>query len=241
MTAITRARRDATARMTRWFVVLAASTAVLGIGYMVRSWEAQGSGFVSAVPAFEERAASPGAASTAPVAAPTAPVAERSDTAPESPPPGGVAPLEDLRSRALTLPVIGTRPEQLVASFGDERGARRHEAIDILAPIGTPVVAVESGRIQKLFTSERGGLTIYQFDPRRRYAYYYAHLSRYADTLKEGQDVARGEIIGFVGISGNAPPDTPHLHFAIFELGPEQQWWKGTPVDPYLVWRPQAE
>ena len=149
--------------------------------------------------------------------------------------------LENLRGKSLLIPVRGLDADKLVSSFDDARGRRRHEAIDILAPRGTDVLAVEDGEVAKIFTSAAGGLTVYQFDPLRRYAYYYAHLSRYADSLKEGQDVARGEIIGFVGISGNAPPDTPHLHFAIFELGPEQQWWKGTPVDPYLVWRPQAE
>jgi murein DD-endopeptidase MepM/ murein hydrolase activator NlpD len=130
-------------------------------------------------------------------------------------------------------------PGTLVQTFAQARGAdRRHEALDILAPRGTPVVAVEDGRVVKLFWSNNGGHTIYQFDPSTRYAYYYAHLERYAEELTEGQFVARGTVIGYVGTSGNADASTPHLHFAIFELGPERQWWKGTPIDPYLVLGP---
>ena len=95
--------------------------------------------------------------------------------------------------------------------------------------------AVEDGHIQKLFTSKAGGLTIYQFDPTGTFTYYYAHLDRYADGLGEGQLVKRGDVIGYVGSTGNASPDAPHLHFAIFRLGPEKQWWKGEPINPYLV------
>ena len=93
------------------------------------------------------------------------------------------------------------------------------------------------GHIAKLFSSERGGLTVYQFDTDERYCYYYAHLEAYADGLTEGMRVKRGQIIGHVGTSGNAPPDTPHLHFAIFALGPEKRWWEGTPIDPYPALR----
>lgn len=235
MSVITRPRRDAAARVTRWAVVLAASGAVLAIALLFRSWEQERPRLAGPAPELEERMAAP------PLRGEPASSAEgeRADVGPSLE--DGLSAIEDLRSRFLMLPVEGTRPEQLVASFDDGRGERRHEAIDILAPVGTPVVAVESGRIEKLFVSERGGLTIYHFDPSRRYAYYYAHLSRYAAGLQEGQDVARGAVIGYVGVSGNAPPDTPHLHFAIFQLGPDQQWWKGTPIDPYLVWRPEAE
>jgi murein DD-endopeptidase MepM/ murein hydrolase activator NlpD len=109
--------------------------------------------------------------------------------------------------------------------------------MDILAPRHTPVVAVEAGTIARLFSSARGGLTIYQFDPASTYVYYYAHLERYAPGLKEGAAVQPGKVIGFVGTSGNAPPDTPHLHFAIFKLTEKKRWWEGTPIDPYLVLR----
>ena len=109
--------------------------------------------------------------------------------------------------------------------------------MDILAPRGTPVVASVSGRIAKLFTSAAGGLTVYQFDPEERHCYYYAHLDSYAPDLTEGQVVERGQIIGFVGTTGNAPPDTPHLHFAIFRLGPDKRWWEGEPLDPIIFLR----
>ncbi len=110
-----------------------------------------------------------------------------------------------------------------------------HEAIDILAPRNTPVLAVEDGTIERLWYSDNGGNTIYQFDPSRTYAYYYAHLQNYAGGLKEGQSVRKGEIIGYVGSSGNAPPDTPHLHFTIFKLTPSKHWWEGTAVNPYPI------
>jgi murein DD-endopeptidase MepM/ murein hydrolase activator NlpD len=123
-------------------------------------------------------------------------------------------------------------------SFADRRsGNRLHEAIDILAPRHTPVLAVEDGVLVKFFHSKAGGNTIYQFDPNSRYAYYYAHLDRYAAGVKEGDRVKRGQTIGHVGTTGNAPPGTPHLHFAIFKLTDQKQWWKGTPIDPFDVWR----
>jgi peptidoglycan LD-endopeptidase LytH len=150
---------------------------------------------------------------------------------------GEAAALDDLRSRALLNPVDGADAASLVQSFHEPRGSGAHEAIDILAPRHTPVRAVDDGRIVKLFVSERGGLTVYQFDSTERFCYYYAHLEAYAPGLQEGALVARGEQIGTVGTSGNAPGDTPHLHFAILELGPERRWWEGRPLDPYLVLR----
>ena len=95
------------------------------------------------------------------------------------------------------------------------------------------MLAVEDGAIARLFESKAGGTTVYQFDPATKFVYYYAHLERYADGLKEGHHVLRGQALGFVGTSGNAPKDTPHLHFAIFRLGPERHWWQGTAVNPY--------
>jgi peptidoglycan LD-endopeptidase LytH len=144
----------------------------------------------------------------------------------------------ELRRRHLPIPVQGIAASSLVSTFHQTRGGdREHEALDILAPRGTPAVAVEEGRVEKLFTSERGGLTVYLFDMSGTYCYYYAHLDRYADDLKEGDVVPRGHIVGYVGTTGNAPPETPHLHFAVFKLGPEKRWWEGTPIDPYAVWR----
>ena len=102
---------------------------------------------------------------------------------------------------------------------------------------GTPVRAVEDGRIARLFNSKAGGITIYQFDPSEQYCYYYAHLDRYAEGLRENDRVSRGQVIGYVGTTGNAPKDTPHLHFAIFRLNSEKRWWEGTPLDPYPILR----
>jgi peptidoglycan LD-endopeptidase LytH len=144
---------------------------------------------------------------------------------------------EALGRRSLLVPVEGVRPEALVRSFGESRGGRLHEAIDILAPRNTPVKAIEGGRIARLFYSKAGGITVYQFDPSEQYCYYYAHLERYADGLAEGQQVRPGQVIGYVGVSGNAPKDTPHLHFAIFRLTDAKRWWEGTPIDPYDVLR----
>jgi peptidoglycan LD-endopeptidase LytH len=143
-----------------------------------------------------------------------------------------------LRSRSLAIPVRGLHADDLVSTFYDARGSsRRHEAIDILAPRGTEVIAVEDGKVAKLFTSDAGGLTVYQFDPSETFVYYYAHLDAYAPALKEGATLRKGEVIGYVGTSGNAPKDTPHLHFSISKLGPDRQWWGGTALDPYVVWR----
>ena len=117
--------------------------------------------------------------------------------------------------------------------FFDARGEHGHEAIDIVAERGEPVVAVEDGTIAKLFLSKPGGITIYEFDPTETYAYYYGHLDRYAEGLAEGQTVRRGQTIGYVGSTGNAL--TPHLHFAIFLLGPDKHWWQGEALDPYAA------
>ena len=144
----------------------------------------------------------------------------------------------ELADRDLLIPVEGILSEQLSRTFDDRRGgARTHQAIDILAPLGTPVKAVEDGTIARLFQSKAGGITIYQFDPTERFCYYYAHLDRYADGLQEGAAVRKGQVLGYVGISGNAPKDTPHLHFAVYRLTEAKRWWEGTPLDPYDLLR----
>jgi peptidoglycan LD-endopeptidase LytH len=138
----------------------------------------------------------------------------------------------------LRMPLDGKDVESLKGGFAETRGSDRpHEAVDMLAPRNTPVHAVEGGSIAKLFTSKAGGLTIYQFDPSGRLCYYYAHLERYADGLKDGQAVSQGDVIGYVGTTGNAPANTPHLHFAVFELNADKHWWQGRPIDPYLVFK----
>lgn len=142
-----------------------------------------------------------------------------------------------LRARRLAVPVAGIKPSELIASFHDARGARVHEALDIAAPRGTPVLSADDGRVLKLFTSRAGGLTIYMADPTSRFIYYYAHLDAYAPSLREGQPVAKGAQIGTVGTTGNANVNTPHLHFAILRNDDMKKWWTGTPLDPHAVLR----
>ena len=150
--------------------------------------------------------------------------------------------LDNLRRRSLVIPVRGLEGDDLVSSFTDARGSRRHEAIDILAPRGTDVIAVEDGTVAKIFTSNAGGLTLYQFEPSETFVYYYAHLDSYAPGLKEGSILRKGDVVGKVGTTGNAPEATPHLHFAIAKLDPDKRWWGGTALDPFLAWRdPSSE
>jgi murein DD-endopeptidase MepM/ murein hydrolase activator NlpD len=139
-----------------------------------------------------------------------------------------------LSQRALSMPIRGLTRHDIQDTFKQSRaGGKAHEATDILAPRGTPVLAMEDGVIQKLFLSKPGGLTIYEFDHESIFCYYYAHLERYRDGLREGMQVHRGEVIGYVGTTGNASGGTPHLHLAIFKLLPEKRWWQGTAIDPY--------
>jgi murein DD-endopeptidase MepM/ murein hydrolase activator NlpD len=145
-----------------------------------------------------------------------------------------------LAARPLIVPVEGVGPHALLDTYDQGRGNRSHEAIDIMAPRGTKVFAVDDGTLVKLFQSVPGGLTAYHFDPQGQLAYYYAHLDRYAPGLKEGMALRRGDLIGYVGSTGNASPEAPHLHFAVFRLGPERQWWKGTPINPYNALRSVA-
>lgn len=160
---------------------------------------------------------------------PSPPLEGSSPVAPLPPPTTG----EAVAGEPLLIPVDGVGPDDLYSSFAEPRNTRPHEAIDIMAPRGTPVRAVADGRIAKLFTSEPGGLTIYQFDRDERVAYYYAHLDRYEAGVAEGLEVRRGDLIGYVGSTGNASDDAPHLHFAVLVLGPEKRWWEGQPIDPY--------
>lgn len=138
-----------------------------------------------------------------------------------------------LLARSLAVPVEGVLAADLRDTYAEARAGRRHEAIDIAAPTGTKVFAVGDGKLVKLFKSLPGGLTVYQFDPQGRFAYYYAHLDRYADGLREGMTLRRCDLLGYVGTSGNAAANAPHLHFAVFRLGPLRQWWKGDALNPY--------
>lgn len=151
------------------------------------------------------------------------------------------AEVRDLADRQLLIPVVGIPRSKLRDNFDEMRGSkRRHDALDIMAPRGTRVVAVEDGRVAKLFTSAAGGLTVYQFDPQDQFAYYYAHLDRYAEGLAEGTILKRGDLVGYVGSTGNAPASAPHLHFTIFRLGPDKRWWKGAAVNPYPYLKSEA-
>ncbi|HLD66246.1 MAG TPA: M23 family metallopeptidase [Pseudomonas sp.] len=134
----------------------------------------------------------------------------------------------------LLIPVAGIAASQLVDSFDDPRGSdRMHEAIDLMAPLKTPVFAVAEGKLVKRFSSVPGGLSLYQYDASETFAYYYGHLDSYAPDLMEGQVLKRGDLVAYVGVTGNANPGAPHLHFAVFVLGPEKHWWQGTAINPY--------
>jgi murein DD-endopeptidase MepM/ murein hydrolase activator NlpD len=155
-----------------------------------------------------------------------------------TPPPLLARPPADLVQRDLLVPVQGVPRTGLQDTYDDARGQGRiHNAIDIMATRGTPVLAVEAGRIAKLFTSNLGGLTIYQYDPAETYCYYYAHLDRYAPGLKEGAQVSRGQVIAYVGSTGDASPDAPHLHFEITRLHADKKWWQGDAINPYPILR----
>jgi murein DD-endopeptidase MepM/ murein hydrolase activator NlpD len=132
----------------------------------------------------------------------------------------------------LMMPIAAMKPSSVSDTFHDMRDGHEHEAVDIMAARNTPVKAVAEGNVAKLFTSKEGGLTLYQFDNSGQYAFYYAHLDHYANGVKEGTLLHAGDVLGYVGTTGDAPPDTPHLHFAVFKLGPDKKWWQGTALDP---------
>ena len=182
-----------------------------------------------ASPAVDDKSAMPPATS----ASPPASSSPASSPAP-MPAPVASTVATPTTSTRLLIPVQGVTAAHLQDTFADARGEGRvHDAIDIMAPAGTPVLAVADGHVEKLFDSKQGGLTLYQFDPSGTYAYYYAHLQGYAPGIAEKKAIRRGETIGYVGSTGNANPAAPHLHFAIFVLGPEKQWWKGQAINPY--------
>ncbi len=140
-----------------------------------------------------------------------------------------------LQLGALPVPVVGVSPDALIDTWNQSRdgGVRGHQAIDIPAPMGTPVVATMAGRVEKMHQSERGGLTAYVRDTTGRWLTYYAHLAGYAAGLREGQTIRVGERIGFVGDTGNAGAGNTHLHFALHRMAPGERWYQGAPVNPY--------
>ena len=242
MTHVTRRRHVAALvfATTCGFLAGMAIMAVLTLVYGAEPYQPASN---AAVAAARVNAPAPDARPAAHIAPPTkvsaVPDAAHADAParPDDPPDLDDA-LEDLRRRRLDVPLGTVERAKLRSNFNEVRGgSRRHEAMDLLAPRHTPVVAVEAGIIARLFNSKAGGITIYQFDPTTTYAYYYAHLERYAPGLVEGAIVSRGQVIGYVGTSGNAAENTPHLHFAIFVLDDDKRWWQGTPIDPFDVLR----
>lgn len=192
----------------------------------------------SATPPANSHAASaadashPGLSPAIPRDADNSPSPQSTATAPVTP--GIVAPTATGGpSSPLLIPVVGIKAGQLVDTYSEARSEGRiHDGIDIMAPRGTKVVAVDDGAVVKLFSSDRGGLTVYQLDPTGKFIYYYAHLDSYAPGLGEGKQLRRGDPIGLVGSSGNASEAAPHLHFEVCELGPEKLWWKSTAINP---------
>lgn len=150
--------------------------------------------------------------------------------------PNTTAPIVRMGSAGLAVPVAGVRADQLVDTYTQARagGARLHDAIDIMANAGTPVIAVADSRVEKLFFSAGGGgITVYLRSSDKRWMYYFAHLQEYAPGLREGQTLKRGDLIGRVGSTGNANSKGPHLHFAIHRMREGEKWWQGTAVNPY--------
>jgi peptidoglycan LD-endopeptidase LytH len=199
---------------------------------------------------YRSRAIDPGA--IPPVSAPIATTAPAETTSPaEIPTPAETptaeadpfpttpsAPPSFVGQLNLIIPVSGVRPEQLIDTFADSRSeGRLHDAIDIPAPAETPVLAAADGKILKLFQSERGGTTIYQLGPNEELVFYYAHLSRYADGLAEGNVVRQGDVIAYVGDTGNAGPGNYHLHFSIAAVSDPKRYWEGTNINPYPLLR----
>jgi murein DD-endopeptidase MepM/ murein hydrolase activator NlpD len=164
---------------------------------------------------------------------PVTPVPEPRQAGTQAPPPRGEL---EVGPSGIAIPVAGIKPDALADTYTQSRsgGARVHNAIDIMAPHGTPVVAAAPGTVEKLFFSQGGGgITAYVRSPDKRWIFYYAHLDAYAPGLKEGQAVRQGDPIGTVGSTGNANPAGPHLHFAIMKMEAGEDWHEGMPVNPY--------
>ena len=157
----------------------------------------------------------------------------RSEPVPETAPVPTSTPQAALAAKSLIIPVEGVDASRVRDSYTAARGGRTHDAVDIMAPRGTPVIAADSGTIVRLRNNEAGGITIYQLDPDERFIYYYAHLDRYQDGLTEGMKVRQGDVLGFVGTTGNAPKDMPHLHFQVMLYRGRGQYWGGEPINPH--------
>ncbi len=146
-------------------------------------------------------------------------------------------PLPQLPLPEIGLPLRDIRPAELRSQFNDKRRGHIHHAIDLMRPRSTPILAVTDGMIRKLYRSKSGGISIYLFDGAEEYCFFYGHLDHYAKGLREGQEVHRGDVIGYVGYTGNAKRSAPHLHFAVSRTGPERKWSGGAPIDPFPILR----
>jgi peptidoglycan LD-endopeptidase LytH len=156
-------------------------------------------------------------------------------TASASVSPSAAADIDYLRTRQLLVPVAGADMSKVYDTFNDPRdgGERVHRAIDILAPRGTPILSADDGRILRMSTNALGGITMYTVDPRSRIVYYYAHMDHYNDAMSPGREIVKGDTLGYVGTTGNAPKDTPHLHFQVMRWPADGRYWNGEPIDPY--------
>lgn len=152
-------------------------------------------------------------------------------------PPADVASMNDvdyLRYRRIIVPVAGADMSKVEDTFYEARdGGRTHRAIDILAPRGTPILAADDGKILRMTSNTLGGITMYTVDPLNRLVYYYAHMDHYNDAMSPGRTIVKGDTLGFVGTTGNAPKDTPHLHFQVMRWPADGKYWNGEPIDPY--------
>lgn len=202
-------------------VACAVISAAMTSAYWVIRYDLMGTQRVGMQPQPTSESAPPTQAATTPAA----PAIKRTTMTPTTP----------IQTGALAIPVVGVKPAQLTDTFNDarERGARVHDAIDIMAPRGTPVIATAPGIVEKIWQSEKGGLTVYVRSAEKRTIYYYAHLDSYADSLTEGKTIKAGDPIGTVGSTGNASPDGPHLHFAVLTAAPGDSWSAGTAINPY--------
>jgi murein DD-endopeptidase MepM/ murein hydrolase activator NlpD len=231
-----------------WFLLGAATTAVLTIilFYVSPRWLPAGGVTIHVgpnPPRPARAAATPPAPAAAPPTAPAmAPPAAPPAVSPAAAPQPVVGPQPtdapaEVPGRLL-VPVQGVRPDQLVDTYNAARSqGRRHDAIDIPAPRGTPVLATASGVVLKLFQSVRGGTALYELAPDRRTIYYYAHLDRYAAGMVEGRALRQGEVVGYVGDTGNAGAGNYHLHFEISTTTDPKRYWAGTPQNPYPLLR----
>jgi len=225
----------------RVLLIAAAAFAALAalVWYLSTAYWSQPATPLSAPRAVETVPTPAPAAAPSPQPTPDAPPSPEASP-PPTPSPQSQSPAPGARADAgrLVIPVAGVRPEQLQDTFRDARSeGRSHDAIDIIAPRGTPVLAAADGRVVKLFQSARGGVTLYQLGTDERTVYYYAHLDRYADGIGEGHFARRGETIGYVGDTGNATPGNYHLHFQVYTVTDPKKFWDGENLNPYDLLR----